>query len=1056
MAKVWSYFLFLLWISYLMTIALLLFTEGFLLNKVARTEKGECIPCRDSVYCTKESIFQDQQTSASLCMEPRAKIVLLVVDALKYDFVKWNKRDTSPSYYKNKMPIVNELLMKYPQHTRLYKFVADPPTTTMQRLKSITTGTLPTFVDIGSNFNAENINEDNLVEQNSHNGVVFMGDDTWIKLFPGKFLRQYPAPSFNVWDLDTVDQEVEKRMFPELKEKDWKLLVAHTLGIDHCGHKHGPNHSEMTRKLNETNDLIKRIVENLEEDSILMVIGDHGMTETGDHGGSSSSEIDAAMFVYSKIPLIDRFLGSSSAIVNQIDLVPTLAAILGTPVPFSNLGTVILDSLPKYSNNSSFDHLEYAVHSLWRNIAQTKKYIDVYSSDTYLFSDEKLREFDSQYNHLLDLLENINQREEYEAFIVEGKEYLRVLRDTCIEIWVQFDSGLMSKGLVLMFCALFFFYMFVNGLPENNLNKVINSSFLRYTIYANFAFILILSGFFGMNFIADLKNSAFFGTGSVSIAFLAILVVQNWDVISAKWYNTRNQKAKYFVRIILLLTLCGVFSNSYVINENKVLSFLLCTLVCMMLYSVRAECTLDNMEKKSKFISRTMPKTAFWTIILSLGFAGCLAVRLSNYFWRCRDDIQDDSSLCSTYVMGKSGSIDSKNFERFLLVAALIVLALYITIVRIWMRNCGNLVGFAPSVIFAQYCPGVIVVFMGCYWVLRLPKDVKVKFVLSWQINALPTMIYFLLILGIFIYFYRPLTIYVLPKRKESIDVYGGENVVPRLFEKMKDMIYRKKANDNEDLPIVYGLGTIYSATIIMFSMFFMLLHALLLGYALAPSIFAIFVTCISILGITGINRYRNANNIDEMLRVPDSVLLCWFLTAEYFFYGTGHQPSFPTIHWDAAFVGVDDNNNLIQAALVGINTFGSYIILGVSVPLLVIVPFTFGIMFPNVAKPKFKLEDGTKKGELLLYERDSAFQSSIFTVCGKYILFHGMRTFGCMLAATIHCRHLMVWSIFAPKLIFEGIGFLVTLGSVLASVLLLIRVDSCVERLVAQVTKSR
>lgn len=41
MAKVWSYFLFLLWISYLMTIALLLFTEGFLLNKVARTEKGE-------------------------------------------------------------------------------------------------------------------------------------------------------------------------------------------------------------------------------------------------------------------------------------------------------------------------------------------------------------------------------------------------------------------------------------------------------------------------------------------------------------------------------------------------------------------------------------------------------------------------------------------------------------------------------------------------------------------------------------------------------------------------------------------------------------------------------------------------------------------------------------------------------------------------------------------------------------------------------------------------------------------------------------------------------
>ena len=229
---------------------------------------GECTPCKDSVYCKKKKIFQEPQTSASLCLEPRAKVVLLIVDALKYEFVNWYETDTSTSYYRNKMPIVNELTKKYPLHTRLYKFMADPPTTTMQRLKSITTGTLPTFVDIGSNFDAENINEDNLIEQSSVNNVVFMGDDTWIKLFPGKFTRQYPAPSFNVWDLDTVDREVEKRIFPELKKKDWSLLVAHTLGVDHCGHKHGANHPEMTRKLNETNDLIKRVVDSLEDGMI--------------------------------------------------------------------------------------------------------------------------------------------------------------------------------------------------------------------------------------------------------------------------------------------------------------------------------------------------------------------------------------------------------------------------------------------------------------------------------------------------------------------------------------------------------------------------------------------------------------------------------------------------------------------------------------------------------------------------------------------------------------------------------------------------------------------
>ena len=31
--------------------------------------------------------------------------------------------------------------------------------------------------------------------------VVFAGDDTWIGLFPDRFSRAYPYPSFDVWDL---------------------------------------------------------------------------------------------------------------------------------------------------------------------------------------------------------------------------------------------------------------------------------------------------------------------------------------------------------------------------------------------------------------------------------------------------------------------------------------------------------------------------------------------------------------------------------------------------------------------------------------------------------------------------------------------------------------------------------------------------------------------------------------------------------------------------------------------------------------------------------------
>jgi GPI ethanolamine phosphate transferase 3 subunit O len=56
-------------------------------------------------------------------------------------------------------------MLSQPNRTRLMNFIADPPTTTLQRLKGMTTGSLPTFIDIGSNFASPEINEDNIIDQ---------------------------------------------------------------------------------------------------------------------------------------------------------------------------------------------------------------------------------------------------------------------------------------------------------------------------------------------------------------------------------------------------------------------------------------------------------------------------------------------------------------------------------------------------------------------------------------------------------------------------------------------------------------------------------------------------------------------------------------------------------------------------------------------------------------------------------------------------------------------------------------------------------------------------
>jgi phosphatidylinositol glycan class O len=45
---------------------------------------------------------------------------------------------------------------------------------------------------------------------------------------------------------------------------------------------------------------IRFVTESIDEKTLLVVIGDHGMTETGDHGGDSRLELESALFFYSK------------------------------------------------------------------------------------------------------------------------------------------------------------------------------------------------------------------------------------------------------------------------------------------------------------------------------------------------------------------------------------------------------------------------------------------------------------------------------------------------------------------------------------------------------------------------------------------------------------------------------------------------------------------------------------------------------------------------------------------------------------------------------------
>ena len=294
-----------------------------------------------------------REGSASRTTAPFNRVIFMVVDALRNDFVY----SESSNFTFTQSLIRSGAALPFTGY-------AGPPTITMPRVKAITTGSVPSFLDVVLNF-AESDTTSTLAAQDTwlaqmkareHAKLVMYGDDTWLKLFPGFFERSDGTTSFFVSDFTEVDKNVTRHISDEMENDDWSVMVLHFLGLDHIGHKTGPRGPNMPAKQREMDGIIKQIYAVIEssshhESSLLVVLGDHGMNDAGNHGGSSAGEVSTALMFISP-SFKSAFEGVPSPLdditdfkyydkVEQSDIAPTLAALLGFPIPRNNLGIVI-------------------------------------------------------------------------------------------------------------------------------------------------------------------------------------------------------------------------------------------------------------------------------------------------------------------------------------------------------------------------------------------------------------------------------------------------------------------------------------------------------------------------------------------------------------------------------------------------------------------------------------------------------------------------------------------------------------------------------------------
>ncbi|KAL7771790.1 hypothetical protein CFE70_001740 [Pyrenophora teres f. teres 0-1] len=267
---------------------------------------------------------------------PFDKLVFMVVDALRSDFV-YGEESGMSFVQRNRTSI----------HRARYL-----PTITMPRVKAITTGSIPSFVDVILNF-AESDTTSTLATQDTwlaqikakdyNNGkgkLVMYGDDTWLKLFPNVFERADGTTSFFVSQIEMDD--IVRDIYNAMENED-----------------HLSN-------------------------ALLVLCGDHGMNDGGNHGGSSPGETSPALvFMSPKLTKVTNASQRKSPIkpknegefeyyrmVEQSDIAPTLAGLLGFPVPQNNLG-VFLDEFLGF-----WDKASDRAQLLYRNAKQMKKIVE--------------------------------------------------------------------------------------------------------------------------------------------------------------------------------------------------------------------------------------------------------------------------------------------------------------------------------------------------------------------------------------------------------------------------------------------------------------------------------------------------------------------------------------------------------------------------------------------------------------------------------------------------------------------------------------------------------
>ncbi|TPX15550.1 uncharacterized protein E0L32_004248 [Thyridium curvatum] len=957
-----------LWMLCVHAAGLVFFTSGFLLTRLVLDEKSSC-----AAPPLQDPSLSGLGTVESGCWHPKTfdRAVVVLIDALRYDF-------TVPvadnAEFHNAFPFLYETAVAHPERAFLRPFIADPPTTTLQRLQGLTTGTLPTFFDMSSNFAGTEIEEDNLLFQLRSAGkkIVHLGDDTWTALFPDYFeaniSRAYD--SFNVWDLHTVDNGVLEHIFPLMepgRSNEWDVLIGHCLGVDHAGHRYGPAHPAMTEKLQQMDGFIRKLAATIDDKTLLIVMGDHGMDSKGDHGGESDDEIEAALWMYSSRPAFGRTkpefatppATAKTRRVNQIDLVPTFAFLLGIPIPFNSLGWPIEEAFTGKSGVS------------WSNLAAVsrmtaagiKRYQASYfaargieqaagpGSPAELYAQ-------AEQSYMVNAKKQA-QEAAYRAYTKYQEETLSI----CKDLWARFDIPSMILGIAIMAFGVAVLLIYISTDEEDDMavledtelelaekklelegasvDMTLASHLTLHRDLVRAAIVGAVPAFAAGAATSSLVELPWWYAG-VSLAVLASLVTVTIALfgMGKRIVNLFPTTVWGWLAVVFTVSQSvGFASNSFTIWEDSILLFF-----------------LGSFGLVSAISAFRLPKVGDRALAVYHSVLFAVLGRLASFSKLCREE---QMPYCTSTYYASATSSTSAPWQ--LVIPVVVFLALP-SIIKAYYQTSKSYDGLAPA--WIGYVFRTVLFMSAGYWFLDAADNSK------WFSSAVPE--------GTL----KTVSVYV-AQVVLALAVVAGSTAFAWAPPCVSIHSFAAPGSNRAQVTVL-GYGNAHGAR-----------YLLLLVNVLAACLLLTKPVGSGALALELWQVLSLAELLDLLSLSGEAVgPVVLALLANYYYFKTGHQATMASIQWDSAFVPLFTIRYPWSPLVVVLNTFAGQIVAAVAVPLLVL----------------WKV--GPKRRGLL---------EAASRALAAFVAYFAVESLATMCWAGHLRRHLMLYRVFSPRFMMAG-----------------------------------